>query len=108
MSKDWTLYLKHVLDSIERINHISRRGDISTDFVLYDATLRNLQTLSEATSHFPEEVKLKYPQINWKGIIGFRNILVHDYLGDIDPETVKKIVTDYLPELAAAAQEIIK
>jgi uncharacterized protein YutE (UPF0331/DUF86 family) len=30
---------------------------------------------------------------------GFRNILVHNYLGDIDPETVQVVVTKYLDEL---------
>jgi uncharacterized protein YutE (UPF0331/DUF86 family) len=30
---------------------------------------------------------------------GFRNILVHNYLGDIDPETVRAVVTKYLDEL---------
>ena len=98
----------HVLDSIEKINIICNRGDISEDFVLYDATLRNLQTLSESTTHFPEEIKLKHPQINWKGISGFRNILVHNYLGDIDSETVKKIMLDYLPELKQAIKSMLE
>jgi uncharacterized protein with HEPN domain len=108
MAKDWKLYLLHILDCIEKINIISMRGDLSEDFVLYDACLRNLQTLSESTTHLPEEVKLKYPHINWKGINGFRNILVHDYLGDIDPETVKKIISNSLPELELMAKEICK
>ena len=106
MAKDWKLYLLHVLDCIDKINIICNRGDISEDFVLYDVVLRNLQTLSESTAHFPEEIKLKYNQINWKGLSGFRNILVHDYLGDIDPETVKKIISDYLPELEGIVRQI--
>ena len=108
MSKSYKLYLLHVLDCIEKINIICNRGDISKDFVLYDACLRNLQTLSESTNHFPEEIKIKYSQINWKGISGFRNILVHDYLGDIDPGTVKKIISDYLPELDKTIKSILE
>ncbi|NRA74072.1 MAG: DUF86 domain-containing protein [Rickettsiales bacterium] len=108
MAKNYKLYLLHVLNCIEKINVICNRGDISEDFVLYDACLRNLQTLSESTNHFPEEIKIKYSQINWKGISGFRNILVHDYLGDIDPETVKKIISDYLPELDKVTKSILE
>jgi uncharacterized protein with HEPN domain len=98
VAKDWKLYALHVLQD---------RGDITKDFVLYDATLRNLQILSESTAHFPDELKLQYPQINWKGINGFRNILVHDYLGDIDPQTVNNIISNYILELEIAVKKIL-
>ena len=99
MTRDSRLYLLHVLDAIKKINIICSRGDISEDFVLYDAVLRNLQTLAESAGHFPSELKLENPQIDWRGITGFRNILVHNYLGNIDSHTVKKIIVGYLPEL---------
>lgn len=107
MAKDWKLYALHVLDCIEKIKIIHDRGDITKDFVLYDATLRNLQTLSESTAHFPDDLKRQYPQINWKGINGFRNILVHDYLGDIDSETVNNIISNYILELEMVVKEIL-
>ena len=50
MNKAWQAYAGHVLDAIEKIRRIQQRGDITQDEVLYDATLRNLQTLSEATT----------------------------------------------------------
>lgn len=49
MSKAWRPYALHVLDAIEKIRRIQRRGDLRDDDILYDAALRNLQTLSEAT-----------------------------------------------------------
>ena len=49
MSKSWQPYAKHILDAIARIRRIHERGDITQDDILYDAALRNLQTLSEAT-----------------------------------------------------------
>ena len=42
-----------------------------------DVALRHGQTLSEATQRLPQELKERHPKINWKGISGFRNILVH-------------------------------
>lgn len=107
MAKDWKLHLFHIIDCINKIKIISARGDLSSDFVLYDACLRNLQTLSESMTHLPESIKLQYPKIDWKNIKGFRNILVHDYLGDIDSETIKKIITDYLPELEVMTKEVM-
>ena len=51
MSKAWPAYARHILDVIEKIDRIQQRGDLTMDDVLYDASLRNLQTLSEATSN---------------------------------------------------------
>ena len=45
------------------------------------AVLRELQTLAESTERLSEEFKSRHPQIPWRNIAGFRNILVHDYLG---------------------------
>lgn len=90
MNKPWRPYALHILDAIAKIRRIQTRGDLTLDDVLYDATLRNLQTLSEATQLLPDEKKAVYPAIPWREISGFRNILVHNYLGSIDPLTVAK------------------
>jgi uncharacterized protein with HEPN domain len=88
MSKPWQPYALHILDAIAKIQRIRMRGDIAADEVLYDAALRNLQTLSEATQLLPDDRKAAFPNIPWQKISGFRNILVHNYLGDIDPLAV--------------------
>ena len=67
--------------------------------MLYDAALRNLQTLSEATQLLPEEKKIACPTIPWPEISGFRNILVHNYLGNIDPMTVALVIDKHLKPL---------
>ena len=48
MSKAWQAYARHILDTIEKTRRIQQRGDLTRDEMLYDATLRNLRTLSEA------------------------------------------------------------
>lgn len=68
----------HILDAIEKIQRIQARGDLTEDEVLYDATLRNLQTLSEATQLLPDDKKDNFPEIPWREISGLRNILVHN------------------------------
>ena len=80
MSKDWHLYAEHIVETIKEIRRVEERGDIRRDKILYAASLRFLQTLSEATQHLPQELKERCPDIDWKGISGFRNILVHGYL----------------------------
>ena len=63
-------------------NHrIEARGSMVDDEILYDAALRNLQTLFEATQQLPEDKKSQCTDILWRENSGFRNILVHNYLG---------------------------
>ena len=107
MNKPWRPYALHILDAIERIAQIQARGDLTQDRILYDAALRNLQTLSEATQQLPEGLKTLRPEIPWREISGFRNILVHNYLGAIDPQTVARVVAHDLPALQAAIQFLL-
>ena len=107
MSKSWQAYAHHILDVAGRIARIQARGDLTRDEVLYDATLRNLQTLSEATQELPHALKAQFPAIPWREISGFRNILVHNYLGDIDALTVKGVVDRHLPPLVDSVQAML-
>jgi len=108
VSKAWQAYAAHILDAIAKIERIQQRGDLTRDDVLYDATLRNLQTLSKATQRLPDAVKTAWPDIPWRQISGFRNILVHNYLGDIDAHTVQDVVRKRLPPLKAAVSGMLE
>lgn len=107
MSKPWQPYALHILDAIAKVRRIRERGDITQDDVLYDATLRNLQTLSEATQSLPAQLKAQFPEVPWRQISGFRNILVHNYLGNIDPITVAAVVTQHLDPLEVSIKSML-
>lgn len=107
MSKAWEPYAFHILDAIAKIRRIESRGDVRSDEVLYDAALRNLQTLSEASQRLPDALKQGHGEVPWREISGFRNILVHDYLGTIDPEVVAQVIRERLPVLEAAVAAML-
>lgn len=108
MSKTWHAYAHHILDAIARIRLIEARGDLTQDVVLYDAALRNLQTLSEATQQLPAPLKDAHPEIPWRQISGFRNILVHNYLGNIDPLTIATVVERNLQPLEDCVRTMLE
>jgi len=87
--RDDTIYLRHILECIRRIeDHVAGgRDPFFASDLLQDATLRNLQTLSEATQRLSDAAKATQPDIPWKEIAAFRNVLVHNYLG-IDLELI--------------------
>ena len=107
--KDDAVYLKHILESIGRIEENTRDGreKFLQTHTLQDAVLRNLQTLSESTQCLSDALKEKRPEIEWKRVAAFRNILVHDYLG-IDIERVWDIVQRDVPALKHAAEAFLR
>ncbi len=65
--------------------------------------IRNLQTLAESSQHLSDGVKASQASVDWKGLAGFRNVLVHDYLG-VDLDLVYRAVEQDLPELKRACE----
>lgn len=108
MNKPWEPYALHVLDAIAKIRRIESRGDITQDDILYDAVLRNLQTMAEATQQLPDQQKAVCPNIPWRQISGFRNILVHNYLGDIDSLTVAAVIETHLPSMEKCIRAMLR
>jgi uncharacterized protein with HEPN domain len=45
--------------------------------------------------------------VPWPEISGFRNILVHNYLGDIDAQTVLVVIERHLGALEASVQAML-
>ena len=45
-----------------------------------------------------EALKSSHPEVDWKSIVGLRNVLVHDYLG-VNVARIWEIVERDLPDL---------
>jgi len=107
--KDERLYLIHIKECIERIESYIGNADkrkFLNSTLLQDAVIRNLQVLAESTQRLSDEAKDRRQDIDWYKISGFRNILVHDYLG-LDLDTVWNIVVNEMPVLKRAVEEML-
>lgn len=103
--KDDRVYLKHILRCIARIQEYTAGGRESffSSPLIQDGVIRNLQTLAESSQHLSEGVKASQSSVDWKGLAGFRNVLVHDYIG-VDIELVYRAVEQDVPELKRACE----
>ncbi|MDD5297614.1 MAG: DUF86 domain-containing protein [Rhodocyclaceae bacterium] len=101
------VYVRHMVECIERVAEFcaADEGRFRASRLIQDAVVRNLQTLTESSQRLSEELKATEPDIPWRGLAGFRNVLVHDYLG-VDLDVVWRIVTDELPRLKAALERM--
>jgi len=108
--KDDRLYLIHIKECIERIESYlgdADKKEFINSTLLQDALIRNLQVLAESTQCLSDKIKESRQDIEWYRIAGFRNILVHNYLG-LDLETVWNIVVNDLPTLSKAVEEMLR
>lgn len=103
MRKD-LLYLRDALHAVERIEeYLAPIGteELLSDRLRLDAVLRNLQIVSEATKHIPDDLRERQPHIPWKSIAGIRNKLVHHYFA-IDPDIIVDICANHIKPLHGA------
>ena len=107
--KDDKVYLIHIRECVERIEHYTEGGAEAffSDTRTQDAVLRNLHTLSESTQRLSQTMKASHPEVDWRGISGFRNILVHDYLG-VNLVLVWEVVERDLPDFKAKVLDIMQ
>ena len=95
--------LVHMQECMARIHEYT--GDDHHRFehsrLVQDAVIRNLQTLAESSQRLSPEIKSTEPQIPWRDLTGFRNVIVHGYLG-VDLVAVWLVVEQDLPALDAA------
>lgn len=99
--------LAHVGDCLSRILEYtnSERSRFDTSRLVQDAVIRNLQTLAESSQRLSSEIKGTEPQIPWRELAGFRNVIVHGYLG-VDLGAVWLVVEQDLPALTDAVNRM--
>ena len=95
--------LAHMRDCLDRILEYTdaERSRFDASRLVQDAVIRNLQTLAESSQRLSSEIKGTEPQIPWRELSGFRNVIVHGYLG-VDLGAVWLVVEQDLPALTAA------
>jgi uncharacterized protein with HEPN domain len=98
--KDDLLYLRHILEAIDRIRAYTTggsdafRGDLKTE----DAVVRNLQIIGEAAKKVSEETRTAHPDVPWREMTGMRDRVAHDYFG-VSLDIVWDVVQNHLPPL---------
>ncbi len=106
MSRNESLYLGDIQESCEKILRFTKGmtyKEFIHDDLHFDAVLRNLEVIGEAVKNISEETRITYPNVKWRKIAGFRDIVAHEYFG-VNEETVWDIVKNQVPDLL----EIVK
>lgn len=109
MKKDPLVFIKHILESIEKIESNLKnasKDEFLKDENLCDATIRRLEIIGEASKNIPPSFRKKFPEFMWEKIAGLRDKLIHHYFG-VDLDIVWKVVKEDIPQLKQNIKKII-
>jgi uncharacterized protein with HEPN domain len=82
--KNDVVYLRHILDAIEKIETYLKGAtyeSFSSNDMMIDAVVRELEIIGEASSNLTEEFRRNHPDVMWRDAIDMRNFLIHEYFG---------------------------
>ncbi|MEX0998001.1 MAG: DUF86 domain-containing protein [Flavobacteriaceae bacterium] len=108
MIKNNSVYIKHILDQITHIENFMRgvsEEQFSTDIEKEYAIIRCFEIIGEASKKIDDNFKNKYPQIPWRKMAAFRDVLIHDY-DRLVSEVIWKTVIDEIPTLKDSLVQI--
>jgi len=101
--------LRDIIESAEKISRYSRKGKntFDEDELIRTWMVHHILLIGEAASRITENFREKHDEIPWAGIIGMRNIIVHEYFG-IDYDEVWRTATNDLPSLINEIRKILE
>ena len=110
MKRDYTLYIKDMLECIEKIEEFV--GNMSYEEFVEDdktssAAVRKLEIMGEASKNIPRDIRREYKEIPWSDVAKMRDKIIHFYFG-VDYEIVWKVIKERLPVLKQQIENLIK
>jgi uncharacterized protein with HEPN domain len=110
MPRDYKVYLEDIVEAIRKIQFFTSDLSLQTfssDVKTFDAVIRNLEIIGEASKRVPEEVRSKYPNVEWRKTAGLRDILAHEYFG-VDKEIIWDVIHNKLPVLEKQIKQMLE
>lgn len=106
--RDYKLYIADIEEAIKKIQLYIEDlefDDFRNDSKTYDSVIHNLFIIGEAANKIPSEIQIENPEIDWRAIVGMRNIIAHGYFS-IKSGIIWKTITEEIPILQGQIKKI--
>jgi len=110
MNKTDKLFIRHILDSINQLEyHVKGISEdkFSKNVTIQDAVLRRLEIIGEASKNISFEFRKEHRNIDWRKVIGFRNVIVHQYF-EVDIHIVWVTLITDIPVLKKNLESLLE
>ena len=108
--RDYRDYINDILESINDIESFIK-GWTFEDFIgdkkTFNAVVRSIEIIGEASTNIPQEICDKAPDIPWAKMKGMRNRLAHEYFGT-DSDVLWKTASKAIPALKAGVENLLR
>lgn len=95
------VYVQDILDACDSILEYTidySLDQFKMDKKTIDAVIRNLEIIGEAAKKISPETREKFPFLNWSGMAGMRDKLIHEYFG-VNLEIIWMTIEKEIPKL---------
>ncbi len=101
-------YLNDIRECIDRIEHYTRDGRDSfiASTLIQDGVVRNFEVIGEAAKRLSPALTQTRPEIPWRRVAGFRDVLIHQYQS-VDLNAVWNVVEYELSDLKQAVAALL-
>lgn len=109
MPRDYKLQLDDIIEAVARIREYTEgltEEAFVSDRKTQDAVIRNMEIIGEAVGSLPDDIKASRGEIEWRKIVAFRNILIHEYFG-VNVRILWDVITSKLDELEKCCRELL-
>ena len=110
MTRDYTLFVKDILDAIKSVEKFVGKAsykDFLKDEKTKSAVVWKIHIIGEATRNIPKAIRDDYKDLPWKYMAKIREKIAHFYFG-IDYAIVWQVATEKLPEIKPAIEKMLK
>ena len=109
MSRSLQLRLEDIIEAcalVAEYIHGHDAASFAEDNKTRDAVIRQFEIIGAAVKDLPEAMREREPQIPWRQIAGFRDVLAHSYFA-VETSIVWDAASNRAPALRLACQRLL-
>ena len=102
------IFLMHIVDALRETMEFTAGIDMEKFLdsrLLIRAVTSSFEIAGEATKNLTKEFRDAHPEVKWRDIAGFRDVLIHGYFG-IDEAQLWKGAKEFAPDAIAKIEQM--
>ena len=102
-------YLVDILTAARRVLQFTQGVswvEFQQNELLQDGVAHRISIIGEAASRVSQQMRDAHPEIEWRGMIGMRNRIIHEYFR-VNLEVVGDVVQNDIPALISVIEPLI-